>query len=1325
MYPFISKNIQAKNWRWLLVVMGLGFALNLQASLSGKYTINQKASASSTNYKSFSALAADLSYGTRTDSFTANGPNISGTVEIDVVKGSGPYAEKVEFNAILGASSSQTITLNGNGEILTFNTNYTQLYVLRLNGADFITINGLTVQSTNTTYARCVEIRNESNNITIANCNLKMPFMSGTSDVNGYIMVTNGTVSPSVYTNPGKNIVIKNNHMSAQIDGGPYYGIWLCNETNGTSSTGYQVIENNIENVYYTFIHAVYTVETTIEKNRLHNDKHTRSGYLYGIYLYNYYTRCDAKINANWLYEFNNLATGGYDGRYPIYVYMYGASNTKTLEIVNNIVDIRSNYYTPGIYVYAYAANNANVNLYHNTVHFGGNKTNGYAYGLYMTQMYYANVDCKNNIFYCDWKIAGPFYANYFVSGSIKFENNLINLDDISGSGTVYYGYNGNNYTTLTDWETGVKGKGNINTNPLLSDPNKYDWQPTSLLAANKGTYAGITNDVFSKNRSTQKPDLGAIEFVLDMQIFRPSLPNLNYCSNQAAPVSFWAKNNSVNQIKKLPMAFSLNGTEQYSQVFDIQLKSNDSIQLVFDKLARFHDGVSSNLSVYLKGNDDDSSNDISNLFLTILKAPSGGYLSKVVQFDAYYFDGTFIKPDVTIANLAVKYEVENPTDYLNTTYGLNWKLEAYCKVGDLQLDSGVIFTPPNGTNKATVEFVPSLFYEDSLVFIGVKAINLKNGCDSIYGRWVYIVPSPKVNFSAKNACEGEIIEFKNETTIAKGNVAYKWDFGDAFSNADTSEFINPFYKYINYGSYQTTLQVVLIKYPKFVFKKSAIYDISPVPTIDFAPLNACEGEPINFYNNTTIIGGNSNFINFNWEFGDGMGKAKIKSPSYQYAKAGSYKVQLTAEYNGCSVTRVRNANQFARPVPSFEYNATCNLTPITINNTSQIAFGNMGYFWEFDNGTASTLKTPELIFDSAGNHLIKLRAISEFGCKDSIQKIVRLKSSPIASFSYSEPCNREFIKFKNASLLEPKDTFQYFWNFSNEGSSSSKEPDYLFKGLGYKDVSLSIQSSNGCANKTTRSFLVKRQAKADFEAFDVCEGEPVQFTNRSNIDYGNIDFEWRFGDGNSSNLTSPKKTFSISGNSRTYLVTLVAKVNDGCSDSITKPITINAKSNAKFNYSVAGRFVSFEPTETNASFSYNWRFGEGTRSNEITPTHEYKNIDKGSFEVCLGLVNNASCLSEWCETIGINLVGINNLKNTAFEVYPNPAINYLIVNGSEASPITKIVLTDALGKVVILKIQKTEPHSYKLTWNDMAPGFYVLSIISDKTTTRRIVTIL
>ena len=45
---------------------------------------------------------------------TINKYGVSGPVTVDVVANSGPYYQWVEFKDIVGASSTNTITLNGN-----------------------------------------------------------------------------------------------------------------------------------------------------------------------------------------------------------------------------------------------------------------------------------------------------------------------------------------------------------------------------------------------------------------------------------------------------------------------------------------------------------------------------------------------------------------------------------------------------------------------------------------------------------------------------------------------------------------------------------------------------------------------------------------------------------------------------------------------------------------------------------------------------------------------------------------------------------------------------------------------------------------------------------------------------------------------------------------------------------------------------------------------------------------------------------------------------------------------------------------------------------
>ena len=93
-----------------LLVSGLSYG-----ALSGTYTIDKGSAASSTNYQSFTSIFGDMYNGTRTDGGTSNGSGVSGPVVINVVSASGPYTEQFTIFQISGVSSTNTITLNGNG----------------------------------------------------------------------------------------------------------------------------------------------------------------------------------------------------------------------------------------------------------------------------------------------------------------------------------------------------------------------------------------------------------------------------------------------------------------------------------------------------------------------------------------------------------------------------------------------------------------------------------------------------------------------------------------------------------------------------------------------------------------------------------------------------------------------------------------------------------------------------------------------------------------------------------------------------------------------------------------------------------------------------------------------------------------------------------------------------------------------------------------------------------------------------------------------------------------------------------------------------------
>ncbi|MEK0439591.1 MAG: hypothetical protein RLZZ504_507, partial [Bacteroidota bacterium] len=95
-----------------LLLMLLCLAGVANAQLSGSYTINSASATSGTNFNNWYDLAASL---------TTNGVKgaVTVTVQTDITSASQPV-----FGAISGASSTNTITIDGGSKIYTYSGSY-------------------------------------------------------------------------------------------------------------------------------------------------------------------------------------------------------------------------------------------------------------------------------------------------------------------------------------------------------------------------------------------------------------------------------------------------------------------------------------------------------------------------------------------------------------------------------------------------------------------------------------------------------------------------------------------------------------------------------------------------------------------------------------------------------------------------------------------------------------------------------------------------------------------------------------------------------------------------------------------------------------------------------------------------------------------------------------------------------------------------------------------------------------------------------------------------------------------------------------------------
>jgi PKD repeat protein len=1305
------KKIYKRNWLFelkSLAVMGtLLFAGTASAQLSGTYTIDAGGTG---DFMSFTELS---------DTLIDEG--VSGAVTINVVASSGPYNEEFYLDEISGSSSSNTITINGNGEKIREGSP-----VIELEGTDFITFDNLVIEQTGSPNDRIFHAYDDVEGVTINDCELIASAGNAYSGYPGYytsayIWFGNHNFAYQTPSDETSDITITNNKLwkgTSSLNGiGKNHGVVISNPTSFTGDQNIEIKGNDIQDIGQYGIYTRYASGWNIEGNNVHNDNNNSSTQIYGIYVYDYFFNGSeaVTIHNNVVSNLANNRSYTYLRVYGIYAYGYYAG--VDFDITNNVIDVESPYYLYGIYAYAYNASGTH-NIVNNTIRMGGNTTNTRSrhYGIYN---YYApSGDVKNNIIVDETAVfnsSGGSWLIYTSNPSCTFDNNSLDNSTMGGTGVgsvTHTAYNGGDRTSLADWQGNAGGANSIASNPQFTDVSAGNYMPQSIAMANKGATGATVPalDLDGVTRSVTNPDIGALEYFVDVEVVSVDMVGTaTECAPYSEAVVITVKNNGVNALSDIPLQFDINGGNAFKETMAGPLAGGASATFTFDAQPYIYGTNSHLFTASVVGDDDVPSNSSATHTIGTIVSPTGGSLSQGATFDGYFKAGAKSDPDVTVNTYSSTYDIVQPTGLgAPSATSYTYSLTATNNFGIDVTGSGFTYTA------LAEEFTadPATTLAGDTIFMELTVLDANTGCDTSFGRWIYVPHTPVASFNASNICLGDIAQFKNTSTLAgEDYIVTKWEFDDpdASITDDNSDIKDGFWEYSTYGNGVTVeMTVANGLYPKFEYPTTNTINVTPTPEIDFKVLNACEGTPITIANNTTLP--TSDPITYTWDFG-GVGTSTLENPSYTFATPGIREVTVIASASGCESTLTKNAYQFEKPIATFTSTGECNFVDVAFMSTSTIPNNaNMGYSWDFDGSGISREEGPSFAFATPGNKSVTLTATSEFGCVDAITQNISLNESPVADFDWLEACNLTPIAFNfTGSVPGAGTTSTYAWDFAGEATAARVDPTHLFSKVGTKEVTLTIADLNGCTNTITKEVNVVLQAVADFEAASVCEGAEAVFTNKSEVAAGGLSYKWSFGDGptSTSEDLSPTHTY---GEARTYNVTLEAIVEGGCSDLITKDVVVNPSPIATFASNKDGRTVV--PTATQSgNDAYRWTFGDGGSSSDENPTYTYVNVDNGTYKVCLA-TREGDCWNESCDDITIDLAGIANLteSNDMINVYPNPTTGKFTISVDNASEVV-VKVGDILGNVLDIEVRDNLNGEYSVDMSAVADGVYFVQV--------------
>ncbi|MGB1316696.1 MAG: PKD domain-containing protein, partial [Flavobacteriales bacterium] len=478
-----------------------------------------------------------------------------------------------------------------------------------------------------------------------------------------------------------------------------------------------------------------------------------------------------------------------------------------------------------------------------------------------------------------------------------------------------------------------------------------------------------------------------------------------------------------------------------------------------------------------------------------------------------------------------------------------------------------------------------------------VTAIDANN-CVDTDEMTVNVVPAPNLDAGADaNICEGDAVQLN-----AVGVGDFVWIGTDLSSNIIANPEATP--------TVTTTYYVELTDANACTSIDSLIIDVDPIPVADFPdPVAVCNGNAVQFNDNST-----GTIVTYDWYFGDGT-TGTGTNPTHIYPNIGTYTVTLTTtSANGCFATTTGTAEVIDGPIPVFtiangpDY---CEQETLEISNSS---FGPIvTYLWDFGDGNTSTDVIPTYDYAAYGNYTVSLTVGTADQCFNTLTTDVVVHPRPVPNLSATLSCFGEETNFTDLSSIPQGTVVGWEWSFGDATPIEySQNPAHTYTANGAFDVTLISQSDQGCRDTIVGSVHVNPTPEVSISAPDGCFGDQTAFTNSTVPNDGTINqWNWTFGDGAVGDQMEPTHIYNAYGG---FAPELTATSDSGCVGLGRTDLEIYPYPTAEFSFSdnegctpIEIGFEDQSSIDPNYAIgSYQWSFGDGSTSNQVSPNHTY-----------------------------------------------------------------------------------------------------------------------
>ena len=465
---------------------------------------------------------------------------------------------------------------------------------------------------------------------------------------------------------------------------------------------------------------------------------------------------------------------------------------------------------------------------------------------------------------------------------------------------------------------------------------------------------------------------------------------------------------------------------------------------------------------------------------------------------------------------------------------------------------------------------------------------------------------------------------------------SWQWDFGDG---TGTSTAQNPTYEYGSPGLFNVELMVENALGCSASVMQTILVDTIPVANFTFDI--ACEGLQTCFYDES--IANADSLISWVWDFGDGT-ISYLENPCHIFSDTGSYIVSLTVtNSDGCvSLPIVQTVYVSTPPETDFAFSDVCfGETTFFTNLTDTMGYTINSWFWDFGDPASSGNNTSfekhtSHLFTAPDQYFVKLKAVNEYGCSDSLIKIVTVDSIPEAFFQMADTVSIGF-EFTIEDLSVPHGSYilNSNWDFGDGNTANNINPViHTYENPGTYTICLTVEDLNGCSSMFCDSIVIMGPPVANFQYASDTTLETF-FFDLSLPSNTIVHWFWDFGDPTTTNDTisgvqNPTYTYPEEG---FYEVCLWIVDRFGGTDNFCLNVYAGNAVIASFEelgvcLGDTTYFIDQSSSPISAGFElWYWDFGDGEQMSytDKIDTIAHKYAGPGIYQVKLGISANVS----------------------------------------------------------------------------------------------------